>query len=60
MNISAQFKLQTPLKILHVGLVRVLDNDLLGLDGLDVGHAAVCQLDRPDPGRNPGDGRDAR
>ena len=60
MNVSAQFKLQSPLEILHVGLVRVLDNDLLGLDGLDVGHTAVCQLYSPDPGRDPGDGRDAR
>ena len=56
MNISAQFKLQPPLEVLHVGLVWVLDNDLLGLDSLDVGHTAVGEFNCPDPCRDPRDG----
>ena len=60
MNISAQFKLQPPLEVLHVGLVRVLDNYLLGLDRLDVGHAAVGEFNSPDPCRDPRDGRNTR
>ena len=60
MNVSAEFKLEPPFKVLNVCFVWILtrDDDLLRLEVLDVGDAAVGELDGADAGGDAGDGGD--
>ena len=60
MNVSAEFKLEPPFKVLNVRFVWILtrDDDLLRLEVLDVGDAAVGELDGADAGGDAGDGGD--
>ena len=59
MDIATQFELETSFEVLHVRLIRILHDDLLRLDGLNIGHTAVGQLYCPDSRWDPGYCRNA-